>query len=87
MMMEQWQTEKDVSPETEDEVEWIRSQQSLFNVRRLDAERIAYMRFHESAEQSQIDQNSDEARLAARRQNGSVERTQYRRDPENAKAC
>jgi hypothetical protein len=31
------------------------SQQSLFNVRRLDAERKAYMRFHESEEQCQID--------------------------------
>jgi hypothetical protein len=52
------------------------SQQSLFNVRRLDVERIAYMRFHESEEQSQISQNADEARLAPGRQNGSVERTQ-----------
>ena len=63
------------------------SQQSLFNARTLDAERIAYMRFHESEEQSQICQNADEARLATGRQNGIVEWTQYRRDPENAKTC
>ena len=63
------------------------SQQSLFIVTRLDAERKAYMRFHESEEQSEIGQNAHEARLATGRQNYSVERTQYRRDPENAKTC
>lgn len=42
------------------------------------------MRFHESEEQSQIGQAADEARLATGRQNCSVERTQYRGDPENA---
>ena len=61
------------------------SQQCLFYVRRLDAERRAYLRSHESEEHSQISQAADEARLATGRQNGNVERTQYRRDPENAK--
>jgi hypothetical protein len=42
------------------------------------------MRFHESEEQSQIGQAAGEARLATDRQNGSVERPQYRGDPENA---
>jgi len=45
------------------------------------------MRFHESEEQSQIGQNADEARLAIGRQKDGTGRTQYRRDPENAKTC
>lgn len=43
------------------------------------------MKFHESEEQSQVGHAADEFRLATGRQNGSVERTQYRRDPESTR--